>query len=802
MIKLTKVNKYYNKGKLNEIHVINDTTLEFPETGLVALTGPSGCGKTTILNVIGGLDSFGSGSLNVFGEEIKTYDPIRWDVIRNRYIGYIFQNYNLVIDKTVYENVEIALNMAGLYDKKMVEQRVHYVLKSVGMYNYRKRSVLALSGGQQQRVAIARALAKNPRVILADEPTGNLDANNTFEVMSLIKKISKTCLVILVSHERELVDFYADRVVELMDGKIVNDYLNEGNRTLERIDDRNIYLRDLNLETVRGVADVDIYSDEELGKTPKITLVKTGKTLFVKVDSPLRVKYLSSDAEIRLIDDHYRKPETDDAEKHLFDLAQFPAIAETNKRRSFIRFKDTMKAGLNKVINGRKVFSKLFLIVYFVISALVVYNLATLGNLTRSEPSEFITRPQNMVGVNLSADDTEAKVNQVLSAEGILRWSPYADLVSSTFRFEDLYQGSGYKAASTWQTGYPIRVSDLRDADVVAGRLPETKNEIAIDQWIADAILEQKSILDLGISTYVDLIGGESINMQGSGTSLEIVGIVATHAPVLVLTDANIHYFAALQTGGASLGTAIGSFTLGTGSQLLQNGEAMLPSYSSLSLGSPFTVRGITFTVVGFYTGSNANFIVNEHDFARLMLKEAIGQSGPKVLYFFAEDADQAVFTLGALDIAATATATSALQAFREQQLQEVGGRLQTIVISLLGAVVFIFFSMRSSMLGRIKEIGVYRSIGATKADIYKIFVSEILVFTTIGSLSGYLFMTYIVSQVEGMFQGVISIFYFPLWIALSGIVFIYLVNLLFGMIPIFGLLRKTPSEINAKYDI
>jgi hypothetical protein len=250
------------------------------------------------------------------------------------------------------------------------------------------------------------------------------------------------------------------------------------------------------------------------------------------------------------------------------------------------------------------------------------------------------------------------------------------------------------------------------------------------------------------------------------------------------------------------LGTAIGSFTLGTGSQLLQNGEVMLPSYSSLMLGSPFTVGGIAFTVVGCYTGSTANFIVNEHDFARLMQKEALAQSGPKVLYFFGEDADQAVSTLGALDIAATATATSALQAFREQQLQEVGGRLQTIVISLLGAVVFIFFSMRSSMLGRIKEIGVYRSIGATKADIYKIFVSEILVFTTLGSLSGYLFMTYIVSQVENMFQGVLTIFHFPLWIALAGILAIYLVNLLFGMIPIFGLLRKTPSEINAKYDI
>jgi ABC-type lipoprotein export system ATPase subunit len=224
MISLKNLNKYYNKGRSNQIHVINDTSIDFPKTGLVALTGPSGCGKTTLLNVIGGLDSFYSGEITFNDQTIKRYNPMQWDMLRNEKVGYIFQNYNLVLSKTVYENIELALNMAGLYNKEEVEERVNYVLESVGMYNYRKRNVRALSGGQQQRVAIARALAKDPDVVLADEPTGNLDANNTFEIMSIIKKISETRLVILVTHERVLFDFYSDIIIEISDGKVINYY--------------------------------------------------------------------------------------------------------------------------------------------------------------------------------------------------------------------------------------------------------------------------------------------------------------------------------------------------------------------------------------------------------------------------------------------------------------------------------------------------------------------------------------------------------------------------------------------------
>ena len=165
-------------------------------------------------------------------------------------IGFIFQNYNLIDSMNVTENIEIVLDMIGITDKEEKKKRINDCLSAVGLYKHRKRSVLALSGGERQRVAIARALAKNPKVILADEPTGNLDSNNTFEVMNIIKRISQERLVILVSHEKDLVDFYADQIIEIKDGMMVSDYKNSVSSELKHKDTRNLPIRQYCLSSI------------------------------------------------------------------------------------------------------------------------------------------------------------------------------------------------------------------------------------------------------------------------------------------------------------------------------------------------------------------------------------------------------------------------------------------------------------------------------------------------------------------------------------------------------------------------
>ena len=221
MIKLQNLEKYFNRKRSNEIHVVNDITLELPRTGLVVLLGPSGSGKTTLLNVIGGLDKVHSGTIDFDGIEMKRYKGNQWDDIRNEHIGYIFQNYNLLNDQTVYDNIALTLRMTGIVDKDEIDKRINYILDNVGMINYRRRRAANLSGGQQQRVAIARALAKNPKVIIADEPTGNLDSKNTFDIMNILRNISHNKLVVLVTHEESIANLYADRIIRLKDGEIV-----------------------------------------------------------------------------------------------------------------------------------------------------------------------------------------------------------------------------------------------------------------------------------------------------------------------------------------------------------------------------------------------------------------------------------------------------------------------------------------------------------------------------------------------------------------------------------------------------
>ena len=227
MIKLDKINKYFFKNKRNELHVIDNTSLELPDKGFVTILGPSGSGKTTLLNVIGGLDSFDSGTLTIDDMQLTKKNYRKIESIRNTEIGYIFQDYKLLDNMSVFDNVAISLKMCGIKDKKEIETRVTEILNLLGIERYRHRKAVMLSGGERQRVSIARALVKDPRIVICDEPTGNLDSKRTFEIMNIIKGISKNRLVILVSHEEDIARFYSDRIIEIKDGKIIADYENE-----------------------------------------------------------------------------------------------------------------------------------------------------------------------------------------------------------------------------------------------------------------------------------------------------------------------------------------------------------------------------------------------------------------------------------------------------------------------------------------------------------------------------------------------------------------------------------------------
>ena len=221
MLQLKDIVKKYNTGG-TEVEVLKKVNISFRESEFVSILGASGSGKTTLLNIIGGLDKYSSGDMLLMGRSTKEFTDRDWDSYRNGTIGFVFQSYNLIGHLSVIENVKLALSISGESNKEN-DIKAKKVLEDVGLGDHLYKKPNQLSGGQMQRVAIARALVTNPKVILADEPTGALDSKTSVQIMELIKEISKEKLVIMVTHNPELARKYSDRIVSVKDGEIIED---------------------------------------------------------------------------------------------------------------------------------------------------------------------------------------------------------------------------------------------------------------------------------------------------------------------------------------------------------------------------------------------------------------------------------------------------------------------------------------------------------------------------------------------------------------------------------------------------
>ena len=218
MLQLKDIKKDYLSGD-NKVHALKGINLEFRENEFVAILGHSGCGKTTLLNIIGGLDHYSSGDLIINGKSTKNFTDGDWDNYRNHSIGFVFQSYNLIPHQTVLSNVELALTLSGVAPSQRREKAIE-ALKKVGLADQLNKKPNQMSGGQMQRVAIARALVNDPDILLADEPTGALDSETSVQIMELLKEISKDKLIIMVTHNPELAESYANRIIKLKDGVI------------------------------------------------------------------------------------------------------------------------------------------------------------------------------------------------------------------------------------------------------------------------------------------------------------------------------------------------------------------------------------------------------------------------------------------------------------------------------------------------------------------------------------------------------------------------------------------------------
>ncbi len=233
MLALKNVKKTYTTS-LDKVHAVDDITLELPDKGLVFIMGESGSGKTTLLNLLSGLDNCTEGTISSDAdEEITSFDEKQWDTYRNKHMGIVFQSFNLIDDMTVMENLALPLRILDLPKQEEIK-KVREILEYVNLSGYEDRKTYELSAGQKQRIAIARAIIKRPDILLADEPTGNLDPENSKQIFELLEEISKNCLVVVITHDNISAYKYADRIIKISAGKVIEDINNKKSKELVR----------------------------------------------------------------------------------------------------------------------------------------------------------------------------------------------------------------------------------------------------------------------------------------------------------------------------------------------------------------------------------------------------------------------------------------------------------------------------------------------------------------------------------------------------------------------------------------
>jgi len=808
MIRLEHVTKTFNRHRRNRFIVANDISLAFGETGLVVILGASGSGKTTLLNIISGMDRFDGGRLLIDDVPFEKYSHRRWDAIRKHKIGYVNQNYHLLKELSVYRNIEPILRMQGIVDAGDIRRRVERLLAAVGLADYADRLVRQLSGGQQQRVAFARALANNPEVILADEPTGNLDGRTTVELMDLIREIAKTRLVVMVTHEQTLSRHYADRIVEIDAGTIVRDYRNEKVPLLEYAQEHVIELSDY---AKKSIADGDLcvnHYTKDAGSAPLgVDLIERNQTLYLKVrsGSVKRTKTLTDDSEIIIREG--RRPE--DGTDSPFFLDDILPPGPPKKDRSVFSWKDVFRYAARR-LNVFRGGGKLLFLVMTLVGMLVSVSVGLVGETFHlEEPYSEIDR--NYVSIRLDRS-TYADVRTIEAIPGVDQLLLFND--SFTFRldagrFYEIRSGIAVEAV-------PIDIRFLDPAALVYGSLPDGYG-IVVDRSVADKIIRENAAR--GIDDYEDVLQC-TFKLQTNGIDIDLAADSALRFPISGIADnrsqsvwmAEELMYSLLAPNLVDYRILGDGFEIVAGGLPEDDGYMMLnDQYPGVQTGEPPYSVGIGTGI--YYISGIYRYAVDgmAYDFRNAMVSSLelikprfysykYGSILDIELFVYATDVETALRNLREAGYEATANVFEPTLA-QQLKLKENRNFYLLGIGGILMSAFSILLIMRSSLIARLYEVSVYRSIGVSRREIRRIFLVEILLTTTLSGVVGFLLMFLLLSYARASLAQA-SITHFTGWTFCFGLLGIYAVNLLFGLIPIELLLMKTPSAIMKQSDI
>ena len=805
MIELKNVNKFFYRHKKNEIHVINDTSLKLDDTGLVALLGPSGCGKTTLLNTIGGLDDINNGSIFINGQRISKRSSYNIDKIRNLNIGYIFQDYNLVDDMTVFDNVALSLKLCGIKDEDEIKKRVYYVLGKVNMYRYRNRHASMLSGGERQRVGIARAIVKDPSIIIADEPTGNLDSKNTIEVMNIIKAISKDRLVILVTHESELAMFYASRILKIEDGKIISDEINDHNNDLDYRMDNKIYLLDMkNHDSINNDKyNINYYSDND--NKLDITIVVNNGTIYI--ESKNKVDIIDNNSSIELVNDHYKAISKDIYNEYKFD---FDNVIDNNYKKKYSSVYSIFKSirnGFSK-IRSYSTIKKVLLFGFLVSGMFVTYSASSLFALKNIKDSDFVTMNKNYLVIDNSRITVD-KFKDIENNPNVNYVIPGKSSVNFNFKIDDYYQTSDTVFSLS---GSLSSINMINKNNIIRGRMPSNENEIVIDKVVYNNL--NSTVKCAGILTINDILNRD---VYLDSLYYKIVGIVDMGSPSIYTYESEFTNIIALSKDDDVYGSYIeenstsgiydyniykDSIKLKKGNYPVNDYEVIINDINSeeYEIGKyvDYKVNDKKLKVVGYYTSSNTSmdkYLVNNNT---IKYNNILNKKGVSI---YAKDKELVLNKYREEKYNIKDSYIYSRDNYVKETKENLKPSFIFAFIMVIVSLVEIYLIVRSSFLSRIKEVGIFRAIGVKKTDIYKMFLGEIFAITTIFSMLGVIFMTYIIKGLSKL-PLVGKDYYMDTSVFILVVLFIYVFNILIGLLPVINTVRKSPAKILSRSDI
>ena len=928
MIKVSNLHKYFNKGRSNELHVINDVSLELPDKGFITILGKSGSGKTTLLNVLGGLDDFYSGSITYEEEKFTHYKMGSIDKYRSKNIGYIFQNYLVMPDETVFENVDTSLKLAGIQDKKERKKRANEALNAVGMSKYRRKAANSLSGGQKQRIGIARAIAKLPKIIIADEPTGNLDSENSVDIMRILKDISSKYLIIMVTHNETLAKAFSDRIIHYKDGQIIEDEINIPDESLYgKLKGRHdkIYLSDYKLQESKADGiNAKVYSKDKKKVNLNLQVIERDGKKYLFVDDDVIV----NDKNVDILETRpVVKEDVEEEKVSSFDLSSFE---ETPRKHVpfYILLKQAFFSFFNEgklKTTAYKILSGLMGVGISVVSLLTYYTFYTVDYSKALDTIELSSLSVSKIEINAGQWDPLLKSDAIRALDNYEE-SGVKGIVTSVFVDSDSFGlGKLTGVSQSYASAYIHNPSVNGDIPRVTwGKQPEKEDEIAISSGLINLAMPQYTARGY---KYESLLNkpfykhdGTRIKSNAVDFTPNVVGIVNTNVPIIYTTKANEyavtdgllssaeHTFSLLDkitfksvstygemgtitdinpvnsnkinvyiSSGAqnyfnnrfasdySLFNVVGSFENNEVFAVLlendldsdnhnsvyrykTNAGSMSFDFLAYSSDIPANIELVDgrlpnkigeylvsetnefipegedslLNIVGHYKASNDNlnfgkiytvfsnvYASKVYDGIKSLAADYLGnisntyiKSYPYALY--SDDFAKSIsFINGRYPSSTHYVFKSTLDAINEANTANLTNNQNIIMISVSAAVlvlmlVLVLISTRSNMIRHIYSISVFRSLGTTRGDVYRIFISKDLISYLFTIFLGVL-ATFITSWI---ITGVLGIYGVPFWVFLLVVAATYGISLLGTMIPLWGLLGKTPNKIATKYDI